>query len=275
MPRFYHSSDADLSDLNMAKRAVNRDYAKQYHSQDGNHDNLGQTQDVDAIYNALSTKLTSLYGTLSDLYIVLVAPVEIVQGGDPIKRFSTQLVGSLGAYSSRIISECRAIITIMTRIKTFNMFTPPQAEALSVLISDIDTRNADIFGLSEILGSSLTAQTIAGILAQYEGDYKTMMQLLNGASNSYKAIATKPAGEGLIGSGRMIGGYSLSDTFQDIGDFGRAHKDNVYAWKVADDYAQSRRGGAIVPAFNGRGEYGSDGYRVGDYYTYTDPRRFY
>jgi hypothetical protein len=230
MPRFYHSSDADLSDLNMAKRAVNRDYAKQYHSQDGNHDNLGQTQDVDAVYNALSTKLTGLYGTLSDLYNVVVAPVEIAQ--NPISSFSTQLIGSLGAYSSRIISECRAITTIMTRIKTFNMFTPPQAQALSEMIGDIDTRSADVFLVSQLLGDSNKAQTIDGILAQYEGDFKTMMQLLSGASNSYKAVANRPAGQGLVG-------------------------------------------GAIVPAYNGQGHYGSDGYKIGSYYSYNDPCRFY
>jgi len=54
-----------------------------------------------------------------------------------------------------------------------------------------------------------------------------------------------PALPNLIGKGRKrkIGGADRT-MFEQLGDFGRAHKDKVYAWRLADDLAQKRRGGA-------------------------------
>ena len=71
MPRFYNQDDPDLSDLNRAKKSVNRDYAKQYQAQDGLHDNLGQSEDADNIYNTLSTRLLALQNRLLKYYIHL------------------------------------------------------------------------------------------------------------------------------------------------------------------------------------------------------------
>jgi hypothetical protein len=81
----------------------------------------------------------------------------------------------------------------------------------------------------------------------------------------------------VVGFGGMRGGYSAQDAFQALGDFGRANTGNVYAFKLADDYAKSRRGGSIIPAFSQTPSgsiFGSDGYVVNKV-AYSDPRRFY
>jgi hypothetical protein len=65
----------------------------------------------------------------------------------------------------------------------------------------------------------------------------------------YGTKSPTPALPNLIGKGRkrkmerMIGGADRT-MFEQLGDFGRAHKDKVYAWRLADDLAQKRRGGA-------------------------------
>lgn len=229
MPKFYHSEDPDLSDLNRAKRQVNSDYAKQYHAQDGNHDNLGQTEDKDAIYNTLSSRLTSLFTALSDLSQQLNSPIAIANNA--IATFRPASVAGLQQLASRVLMEVRSIQIIMGRIKTFNMFTPPQAQQLQQFVQEINEANSTIIGASQFLGNSATAQQIDEIINSYAQEFQLLMQFLNGASNNYKALE-------FTGSGRRVGG-------------------------------------AIVPAYNGHGIYGSDGYTIGDYHTYTNPRRFY
>jgi methyl-accepting chemotaxis protein len=229
MPKFYHSGDPDLSDLNRAKMQVNSDYAKQYKSQDGNHDNLGQTEDKGDIFNMLSTRLTGLYTALTDLAQQINSPLAI--STQPIKVFTSTVVAGLQQLASRILIEIRAIQAIMGRIKNFNMFTPPQAQQLQQFVQEISEANDTIIGASQFLGTSDTAKRIDSVIQTYAQEFQYLMQFLTGASNNYKSIE-------VIGSGRLIGG-------------------------------------AIVPAYNGHGVYGSDGYTIGDYHTYTNPRRFY
>jgi hypothetical protein len=65
----------------------------------------------------------------------------------------------------------------------------------------------------------------------------------------YGTKSPTPALPNLIGKGRkrvrMIGGADRT-LFEKLGDFGRAHKDKVYAWDLADKLAQQRRGGALI-----------------------------
>jgi hypothetical protein len=55
-----------------------------------------------------------------------------------------------------------------------------------------------------------------------------------------------PALPNLIGKGRKrkMGGADRT-LFEQLGDFGRAHKDKVYAWRVADDM-RMKHGGALI-----------------------------
>jgi len=266
MPRFYHQEDPDLSDLNRAKKRVNSDYAKQYQAQDGVHDNLGQTQDVDSIYNTLSTRLLALQTALQDLYNIL----EVGSGSVNLTFFTTQQRASLQQFASKILTEVNAVQLIMSRIKGFNMFTPPQAQGLADLVSQINALNDFIDGIVSQLGGYVVAPQIADIIQTYEPQIKLLLQFLVGASSNYKSIEANPksveaqTGAGLFGDAqdgakKLFSPQGAKHTF---GELGNATK-------------KFFTGGAIVPAFNGEGVYGSDGYRIGDYYTYTDPRRFY
>ena len=263
MPKFLHQDNPDLSDLNRAKKSVNSDYAKQYQSQDGNHDNLGQTQDVDSIYNTLSTRLLALQTALQDVFNILEV------GGNSDNFFSAQQRATFQQFASRVLTEINAVQLIMSRIQGFNAFTPPQSQGLQGLVAEISALNDFINGVISTLGG-VAGQQLADVINTYQPQIKLLLQFLVGASSNYKAIEANPKSVEA-----MYGGYSFKDAFQSLGDFGRSQKDHVYAFKLADDLRQARTGGAIVPAYNGEGRFGSDGYRIGDYYTYNDPRRFY
>jgi len=227
MPRFLHQGDPDLSDLNRAKKQLNRDYAKQYQAQDGNHDNLGQTADVDSIYNTLSTRLLGLQTALQDVYNILA-----VGSGAP-GMFSASQRANFQQFASRVLTEVGAVQTIMSRIKGFDMFTPPQAQGLQALVAEIEALNDGIDGVISTIGGNVVGQQLADVIQTYERPIKLLLQFLDGASRNYKAIEANPK------------------------------------------TVETRYGGAIVPAYNGEGRFGSDGYRIGDYYSYSSPRRFY
>jgi hypothetical protein len=227
MPRFYHSSDPDLSDLNRAKKSVNRDYAKQYQAQDNQHDNLGQSADVDSIYNTLTTRLIALQTALQDVYYIL----EVGRGSPNF--FSVQQRANFQQFASRVLTEVNAVQLIMSRIKGFNDFTPPQAQGLSSLVADISALNEFIEGILSTIGGDVVGQQLADVVQTYERPIKLLLQFLTGASSNYKSVEANPKS------------------------------------------VEARTGGAIVPAYNGEGVFGSDGYRIGDYFTYSSPRRFY
>jgi len=252
MPRFLHQGDPDLSDLNRAKKQLNRDYAKQYRAQDGNHDNLGQTADKDAKFNALSTRLTGLYTSLMDFAQALNVPVSILI--NPIASFRPTQVGQLQQLSSRILSEVRAVNTIFSSLKTFNIFTPPEAQQLQQSVQEINDAQALLVGASQQLGNSLTAQQIDALIEVFSGELSLLLQFLNGASSNYRAI-------------EQIGrGWTFDSVLDNTLHSGLGALDNVYS---------AYKGGAIVPAYNGEGRFGSDGYRIGEFFTYSSPRRFY
>lgn len=255
MPRFLHQGDPDLSDLNRAKKQLNRDYAKQYQAQDGNHDNLGQTADVDSIYNTLSTRLLALQTALQDVYNILA-----VGSGSP-NFFSAQQRANFQQFASRVLTEVSAVQTIMSRIRGFNMFTPPQAQGLQALVAEISALNDFIDGVISTLGG-VVGQQLADVIQTYQPQIKLLLQFLLGASSNYKAIEANPKTiEAMYGRG-----WTFDSAFDDALHSGLGALDNVYS---------AYKGGAIVPAYNGEGRFGSDGYRIGDYYTYNDPRRFY
>lgn len=252
MPRFLHQEDPDLSDLNRAKKSVNSDYAKQYRAQDGLHDNLGQTADKDAKFNALSTRLTGLYTSLMDLAQALNVPVMTLTS--PISSFKPAQVGQLQQLSSRILSEVRAVNTIFSSLKSFNIFTPPEAQQLQQSVQEINDAQGLLVGASQMLGSSSIARQINDLIEVFSGELSLLLQFLNGASKNYRAT-------------EQIGGsWTFDSAFDNALHSGFGALDNVYS---------AYKGGAIVPAYNGEGRFGSDGYRIGDYYTYSAPRRFY
>jgi hypothetical protein len=252
MPRFLHQGDPDLSDLNRAKKQLNRDYAKQYQAQDGNHDNLGQTADKDAKFNALSTRLTGLYTSLMDFAQALNVPVAIL--ANPIASFRPAQVGQLQQLSSRILSEVRAVNTIFSSLKSFNIFTPPEAQQLQQSVQEINDAQGLLVGASQQLGNSPTAQQIDALIEVFSGELSLLLQFLNGASSNYRA--TEQIGRG----------WTFDSAYDNALHSGLGALDSVYS---------AYKGGAIVPAYNGEGRFGSDGYRIGEFFTYSSPRRFY
>jgi hypothetical protein len=272
MPRFYNQYDPDLSDLNRAKKSVNRDYAKQYQSQDGNHDNLGQTADKDAKFNALSTRLTNLYTSLIDFGQALNAPVAILI--NPIASFRPAQVGQLQQLSSRILSEVRAVNTIFSSLKSFDIFTPPEAQQLQQSVQEINDAQGLIIGASQQLGASPTAQQIDALIAVFSSELQLLLQFLNGASNNYRALEGRGRMRGGVAyhyrPATMTGGLNNWEQMSGLAKMAIDHPDTTMAL-----LKMGMSGGAIVPAYNGEGVFGSDGYRIGDFYTYNDPRRFY
>lgn len=252
MPRFLHQEDPDLSDLNRAKKSVSRDYAKQYQAQDNQHDNLGQTADKDAKFNALNTRLTGLYTSLMDFAQALNVPVMIL--ANPIASFRASQVGQLQQLSSRILSEVRAVNTIFSSLKSFNIFTPPEAQQLQQSVQEINDAQGLLVGASQQLGNSPTAQQIDALIEVFSGELSLLLQFLNGASSNYRA--TEQIGRG----------WTFDSAYDNALHSGLGALDSVYS---------AYKGGAIVPAYNGEGRFGSDGYRVGDFFTYSSPRRFY
>lgn len=226
MPRFYHSNDPSLSDLNTAKKSVNRDYAKQYQAQDNKHDNLGQSQDVDSLYNTLSTRLLALQTALQDLYNILEV------GSSSANFFSPQQRANLQQFASKVLTETNATQIIMGKIKNFNIFTPPQSQGLSDIVAQISALHDFIEGIASAL-TGVAGQSVSDIIQTYTPQIKLLLQFLMGASSNYHAVESNP---------KTI---------------------------------EQMHGGAIVPAFNGEGRFGSDGYSIGDYYTYSYPRRFF
>jgi len=240
MPRFLHTEDPSLSDLNRAKKQLNRDYKKQYSSQDDLHDNLGETADTDSIYNTLSTRLTGLYTSLNDLYNYFNAPTGLAQ-------FSLQGIGNSNQLGSKVLTEIRAIQVIVGRIKNFNMFTPPQFQQLSTYVQDVNNINNNIKGVLEAYNAVVGAPAerakvvaMSNVINSFQDELALLLQFLNGATSNYQST-----------EGVKTGGVA-------------------YHYR-----ATTMTGGAIVPAFNGEGVFGSDGYRIGDFYTYSSPRRFY
>jgi len=260
MPRFLHQLDPDLSDLNMAKRSVNADYKKQYTAQDGLHDNLGQSADVDSIYNTLTTRLVGLLTAFQDLYNILEV------GSNSPNFFSAQQRALLQQGASRILGETNAVQLIMSKIKGFNAFTPPQADTLSNTVASISALNDFINGIVSAIGGDIVGQQIADVVQTYERPVALLLQFLEGASRNYKALEVNVRALEGRGRGRKKGGFVSIAPDQDASNrklMGKPFGLNFYS------------GGAIVPAFNGEGVFGSDGYRIGDYFSYTDPRRFY
>jgi uncharacterized protein (UPF0262 family) len=273
MPRFLHSSDPALSDLNRAKRNVNADYKKQYSAQDGNHDNLGQSEDVDSIFNTLSTRLTSLQTSLQDVFNILDV------GSGALNFFSPQQIATFQQFASRVLNEVQAVQTIMSRIKTFNIFTPPQANGLSEIVLNIVSLQDFIEGTLVAIGGE-RGQQLSNIISTYEPQFKLLSQFLTGASKNYRAIESNPKAVEAVGMGRRKkrGGFqsNLLSGFQPANDpISRADYARLQGGVAYHYRPPTMTGGAIVPAYNGLGVFGSDGYRIGDYFTYNDPRRFY
>jgi len=257
MPRFLHQGDPDLSDLNRAKKQLNRDYAKQYQAQDGNHDNLGQTADVDSIYNTLSTRLLGLQTALQDVYNILA-----VGSGAPGMVFSASQRANFQQFASRVLTEVGAVQTIMSRIKGFDMFTPPQAQGLQALVAEIEALNDFINGVISTIGGDVVGQQLTDVVQTYERPIKLLLQFLDGASRNYKAIEANPK----TVETRYGGSWTFDSALDGALHSGLGALDNVY---------NAYKGGAIVPAYNGEGRFGSDGYRIGEFFTYSSPRRFY
>jgi hypothetical protein len=258
MPRFLHQGDPDLSDLNRAKKQLNRDYAKQYQSQDGLHDNLGQTADVDSIYNTLSTRLLGLQTALQDVYNILA----VGSGVPRLGMFSPSQRANFQQFASRVLTEVGAVQTIMSRIKGFDMFTPPQAQGLQALVAEIEALDVGIDGVINTIGGDVVGQQLADVIQTYERPIKLLLQFLDGASRNYKAIEANPK----TIETRYGRGWTFDSAFDDALHSGLGALDNVY---------NAYKGGAIIPAYNGEGHFGSDGYRIGEFFTYSSPRRFY
>jgi len=221
MPRFLHSNNPDLSDLNRAKRIVNRNDKARFFGQDADHASLGETASSDAKFTSLVNLLTSVYTSLLDISNAIQLFSGETVPKTVIAQFS-QVVGS-------IVKSLAALSILLTQIPSLNGMTEPQIAQLSDLVTKISNTDDLIDNLIAVL-ADLTQERVDSITAPYKRALGPVLQRLSGLIRSYRQVPN-------VSSGRI--------------------------------------GGALVPGYNGRGVFGSDGYKIGEYYSYSDPRRFY
>ena len=219
---------------------------------------------MDSIYNTLSTRLLALQTALQDLFNIL----EVGSGSQNF--FSPQQRANSQQFASRVLNEVNAVQLIMSRIKGFNMFTPPQAQGLSSIVADISALDQFIDGIVTTIGGNIVGQQIADVIQTYQRPMKLLLQFLTGASNNYQSIEANPKSVEARGAGRMRGGLTYGEQMSGLAKMAMDNPETTMAI-----LKMGMSGGAIVPAYNGEGRFGSDGYKVGDFYSYSDPRRFY
>lgn len=222
MPRFLHSKNPDLSDLNRAKATVNKNNKARFLGQDPTHASLGETASSDAKFTSLVNILTAIYTSLLDISNGIQLFTGETVPKTVIAQFS-QIVGSL-------VKSVSALSLILTQIPSFNGMTQAQIAELADLVTKVSNTDDVIDNLMAGL-APLTQQRIDDITAPYKRTLGPALQRITGLLRSYRQIPS-------VSTGRLLGG-------------------------------------ALIPGYNGHGVFGSDGYKIGQYKSYSDPRRFY
>lgn len=222
MPRFLYSKNPDLSDLNRAKRIVNKNNKARFLGQDPTHASLGETASSDAKFTSLVNILTAIYTSLLDISNGLQLFTGETVPKTIIAQFS-QIVGG-------VVKSVSALSLLLTQIPSLNSMTQAQVAELADLVSKVSNTDDVIDNLMSGL-SELTQQRVDEITAPYKRALGPALQRISGLLRSYRQVPS-------VSTGRLLGG-------------------------------------ALVPGYNGLGVFGSDGYKIGQYFTYSDPRRFY
>ena len=171
MPRFLHSNNPDLSDLNRAKRIVNRNNKARFLGQDAAHASLGETASSDAKFSSLVNILTSIYTSLLDIS----NGIQLFSGENVPKTVIAQFSQMVGA----IVKSLAAASLLLTQIPSLNGMTDPQIAQLSDLVNKISNTDDVIDNLISHL-ADLTQERVDSITAAYKRALGPVLQRLTG-----------------------------------------------------------------------------------------------
>lgn len=277
MPTFLDSGNVLLNDTLAPKKRVSRNNIKTF--AEDKFPNVGTTDENAGRFDQLEGKLANVVQTLGGIANLLFTTFDLA-----VAR-TTGIQGTSAEFST-LVRQATDLKNLVEKYANFNMFEPSQISQLGNYLAQAQVQQDAVqTGIADNIAPVRTnlaplwnpINTILNIT------FKRMLNYIQGYSQTAPltgTIRTTPSSaiREYIGFGYgMSGGYSPQDLFQDLGDFGRSQKDNVYAFKVADDLRKFRTGGAIIPAFSQTPSgsiFGTDGYII-DKIQYSNPRRFY
>lgn len=278
MPTFLDSGNVLLNDTIAPKKRVFRNNIKTF--AEDKFPNVGTTDENAGRFDQLEGKLANVVQTLGGIANLLFTTFDLA-----VAR-TTGIQGTSAEFST-LVRQATDLKNIVEKYANFNMFEPSQISQLGNYLAQAQVQQDAVqTGIADNIRAVQTnlfplwnpINTILNIT------FKRMLNFIQGYSQTAPLTGTIRATDTsairqYVGFGYdgMSGGYSPQDFFQDLGDFGRSQKDNVYAFKVADDLRKYRTGGAIIPAFSQTPSgsiFGSDGYVI-NRVAYSDPRRFY
>jgi len=186
MPRFLTPNSEALNDTLRPKRRVFKNMVKTF--VDEKFPNLGTTEEIEAVYDGLSTKLTDLYTSLADVVnLIVFAPNRAQVRGIASGRAVTE-------YFSSILKATNQIDLLMNKYKTLNLLIPEQIENLQALTSSIVQKYAELKSAPTLTNpNTVQASLFANSLASISG-LDLVLQKLQGLLGSYKQV---PAGSSL------------------------------------------------------------------------------
>ena len=277
MPSFLDSGNVLLNDTIAPKKRVFRNTVKTF--AEDKFPNIGTTDENAGRFDQLESKLANVVQTLGGIANLLFTTFDLA-----VAR--TVGIQGTSAEFSNLVRQATDLKNLVEKYANFNMFEPSQISQLGNYLAQAQVQQDAVqTGIADNIPTVQTnlfplwnpTNTILNIT------FKRMLNYIQGYSQvapltgDFRRADTSAIRE-YVGFGYgMRGGYSPQDFFQDLGDFGRSQKDNVYAFKVADDLRKYRTGGAIIPAFSQTPSgsiFGSDNYQINKI-QYSDPRRFY
>jgi len=276
MPTFLDSGNVLLNDTIAPKKRVFRNNVKTF-SED-KFPNVGTTEDNIGKFDALYSKLSALLNSLTQLANLLYVTFDAQNLSLTAKYNSAPLFADLNRTGLDLKNY-------VGKLSSLNNFEPSQVEQIKEILDLIAVQD-DAVGVSIQEGKPNVQQVGQPLYERASGLYHLALNKLTAFVNAY--TQTSPIGDfptstasavrEVVGFGYgMSGGYSAQDAFQALGDFGRSQKDNVFAFKLADEARKYRTGGSIIPAFSQTPSgsiFGTDGYVINKV-AYSNPRRFY
>jgi hypothetical protein len=245
MPRFLTPNSEALNDTIRPKRKVFRNMVKTF--VDEKFPNLGTTEEIEKVYDSLSSKLTELYTTLADVVnLIVFAPNRAQLRGIASGR-------AINEYFSSILKATNALDLMMNKYKTLNLLIPEQIDNLQALVSSITQKYAELKSAPSLTGeNTIQSSLFDNSLASISG-LDLVLQKLQGLLGSYKQV---PAGSSLA---TAISAIPIPAP-------------TAYGVRGAGLY-----GGAIIPEYNKSSHpfsQTSDGYTINTV-NYSCPARFY
>jgi len=186
MPRFLTPNSEALNDTIRPKRKVFRNMVKTF--VDEKFPNLGTTEEIEKVYDAFSTNLTTLYTALADVVnLIVYAPNRTQVRNIASGRAVTE-------YFSSILKATNTIDLMMNKYKTLNLLIPEQIENLQALVSSITQKYAELKSAPTLTGyNTVQSSLFDNSLASISG-LDLVLQKLQGLLGSYKQV---PAGSSL------------------------------------------------------------------------------